>query len=188
MLEKLLLQNLEKECEERIEKLNAAHAEKVAALEKQVQQAAETGANKARAESGAQIAQRDNTIAEWQRKYENQGDYYSKKLLECEGQVAAAREETALKVRENNSLRRKVAIEINFKSKNGRVLRSYLRRPGMKFEDAVKELCKDIQKLHGDVKFFKDGQETTRRARTLGEVCCGLLCATMSFECWLTVL
>ena len=59
----------------------------------------------------------------------------------------------AKKDHEIASLKRQAAIQITFKCKHGKP-RTYLRRPGTRFINAMEELCKDLGRQVNELRFF----------------------------------
>ena len=199
-------QMLQEGLEKQMDDLEAAHAKETALLQTQIRQAFQAGEASAESKSGVQIALLNDSIKEWKRKYrdaqsELDGSIEDKSiaLAVVKADVYRIRNESneleAKKNHEIANLKRQAAIEIVFKCKGGSP-RTYLRRPGTLFNEAMKELCKDVQRPVERMRFFTSAvrnlcyntigadwektlgiREIVPGSKTLEEVCrCFVLC------------
>jgi HPt (histidine-containing phosphotransfer) domain-containing protein len=125
---------------------------------------------RARAESNAQITQLNNRVSNWESKYKELETMFRDEIKAEKEEVAAAKAETVrVQERANNTdarrlrqiahLRAKAAIEVKFRGKGCRTTREYIRRPGTRFQDAVEELCKNVQGHYESMQFFTSDNE-----------------------------
>ena len=189
MLPELLLQQLEQEYEQKISELETTHADAIAALQTQLTTTFEAGAAGARAESDATIAVLRGNIdalirdrdelksvlsAELQKKKTELEEADTRAMVlqtRLDGQKVESERQIA-------RLEKKVAvgpnswIEITF-ARKGCKPRTYVRRPGARFRDAVEELCRAVGKPVYGVRCVHKGKQIDPygEGRTLLQVC-----------------
>lgn len=185
-----IIESMQEDFDQENERVQTAHSEQIAAMQKEYQQKLATAVENANYNRDTQITQLNQQISEGERNYKELQQMFQVELEKKKVEISAAKAETT-RIREQAKhkdtgrvlhiadLQDKIAIDVSFRCKKGRV-RTYLRRPNVKFEEAIRELCKDIGKSSATVRFFKNDLEILMRGRTLGEVCLSsFLCG-----CW----
>lgn len=181
--------------QKQIEELEAAHLAEIASINQQLEaiknttaqkhkESFDAGVKKARAESSAQIAELNASIKDSERKFRDFKDVLTGQLTEKNAEIdyakaqtervqSAARKAEMAKNTEIRALKKEVAIEITFKCNGRGIDRTYLRRPGTQFTEAVEVLCKDVGKPIEQLRFYYKlgtGMPLIPGSKTLQEV------------------